>query len=260
VLDYAQGAAVVGPLEAIHGRVEHAFDVDLYLFEIFAPAEFSAAAIQLETGAPNLQLFLFNQLGQGVVASDNALHSQLPEIPTGTLRGRRPGVYLLGVSPANDDPVGALGKIFPDVETGISEPTGLARFDALLDWTRDLRAVGGDYAIVLTGAAGVLEPAAGDYNLDGTVNLADYTLWRDTLGAMGPGLAADGDGSETVDTADYAIWKTNFGMTAPLESQQVTIPEPTALALFVLCAAVASCQPLHSAFTSNAKKYSWSRR
>ena len=33
----------------------------------------------------------------------------------------------------------------------------------------------------------------GDYNANGVVDAADYTVWRDSLGQTGMGLAADGD-------------------------------------------------------------------
>jgi hypothetical protein len=74
----------------------------------------------------------------------------------------------------------------------------------------------------------------GDYNNDGTVNMADYTVWRDTLGATGVGLPADGDGSGTVDAIDYGIWKTNFGISAGAvfaALEYAAVPEPPALLL-----------------------------
>jgi hypothetical protein len=58
----------------------------------------------------------------------------------------------------------------------------------------------------------------GDYNQDGVVNLGDYTVWRDTLGAyVLPYDGADGDGSGVVDADDYEVWKARFGM-APAAS------------------------------------------
>ena len=54
--------------------------------------------------------------------------------------------------------------------------------------------------------------APGDYNHNGTVDAADYTKWRDTLGSsVAKGSGADADGSQTIDTPDYNIWKANFG-------------------------------------------------
>ena len=46
----------------------------------------------------------------------------------------------------------------------------------------------------------------GDYNHNGTVDAADYVVWRHTLGQSGTSLAADGDGSGTIDQADYDEW------------------------------------------------------
>jgi len=56
--------------------------------------------------------------------------------------------------------------------------------------------------------------AQGDYNRNGIVDAADYTVWRNNLG-MTPATFADGDGSGNgvVDGADYTIWKQNFGAT-----------------------------------------------
>jgi hypothetical protein len=58
-------------------------------------------------------------------------------------------------------------------------------------------------------------PIAGDYNLNGIVDAADYTVWRDSLGKTGASLAANGDNTggsaNVVDAADLAIWKANFG-------------------------------------------------
>ncbi|MCO6044107.1 hypothetical protein NG895_09315 [Aeoliella sp. ICT_H6.2] len=54
----------------------------------------------------------------------------------------------------------------------------------------------------------------GDYNEDGSVDLADYTVWRNTLGSTS-NLAADGDHNGVVDVGDYQLWKDNIGATAP---------------------------------------------
>ena len=53
----------------------------------------------------------------------------------------------------------------------------------------------------------------GDFNLDGRVNAADYTVWRNSLGSSS--LAADASGNGFVDQADYNLWKANFGAVAP---------------------------------------------
>jgi hypothetical protein len=50
----------------------------------------------------------------------------------------------------------------------------------------------------------------GDYNNDGAVGAADYTVWRDTLGST-TDLRADGNGDLMVNQLDYDIWKDKFG-------------------------------------------------
>jgi hypothetical protein len=57
-------------------------------------------------------------------------------------------------------------------------------------------------------------PLPGDYNFNGTVDAADYTVWRNTLGSMND-LRADGDGDGTVQPADYGFWKSRFGQSLP---------------------------------------------
>jgi hypothetical protein len=58
---------------------------------------------------------------------------------------------------------------------------------------------------------------AGDYNGNGVVDAADYTLWRDTPGgSVSAATGADGNGDGMVDALDYSVWKTNFGQTLPI--------------------------------------------
>lgn len=52
----------------------------------------------------------------------------------------------------------------------------------------------------------------GDFNGDKSVNLVDYTIWRDNLGADSEvSLGNAGDGTAGVDSGDYVLWKANFG-------------------------------------------------
>jgi enediyne biosynthesis protein E4 len=67
---------------------------------------------------------------------------------------------------------------------------------------------------------------AGDYNQDGVVNAADYTLYRDRVGS---GVALATDSTAGVAGDDYARWLANFGASAPSESSAV--PEPGTLIL-----------------------------
>ncbi len=90
--------------------------------------------------------------------------------------------------------------------------------------------------LVVKAALASITPLAGDYNEDGVVDAADYTVWRDSFGQSGSGLAADGDGSGTIDDGDYTIWKTHFGETAGAGSLTGTaaVPEPTGFVLLMI--------------------------
>ena len=92
---------------------------------------------------------------------------------------------------------------------------------------------------------------AGDYNHDGLVDAADYTVWRDSLGETGFDLSADGNGDHVVDINDYNMWKTNFGhhdgsgaggaIDAGADASIVSpAPEPPSLALAIILLAAPS--------------------
>jgi hypothetical protein len=77
---------------------------------------------------------------------------------------------------------------------------------------------------------------AGDYNADGKVDAADYTVWRDNLGA--PTEAAinnNGDGGG-ISPSDYAYWKARFGTMAGSGGGSLgaaAVPEPATLCLLL---------------------------
>jgi hypothetical protein len=54
---------------------------------------------------------------------------------------------------------------------------------------------------------------AGDYNLDGRVDAADFPVWKETEGST-TDLRADGNGDGRVDAADHELWKAHFGTSA----------------------------------------------
>jgi hypothetical protein len=81
----------------------------------------------------------------------------------------------------------------------------------------------------------------GDFNADGVVDAADYTVWRDNLGAADESaLNGAGDGINGVDANDYALWRSQFGTTATLALGAATaVPEPTGVVLALLFGAAA---------------------
>ncbi|TWT37420.1 PEP-CTERM motif protein [Posidoniimonas corsicana] len=74
----------------------------------------------------------------------------------------------------------------------------------------------------------------GDYNGDGTVDAADYTVWRDTLGdSVTAGEGADGNNNGVIDTGDYDEWVANYGATSAAPSAAAAAPEPATLGLLL---------------------------
>lgn len=68
----------------------------------------------------------------------------------------------------------------------------------------------------------------GDYNGNGTVDAADYVLWRN-----GGPLQNEVDTPGTVNAADYTAWRARFGNTAGSGALlSGAIPEPVSLSLF----------------------------
>ncbi len=92
-------------------------------------------------------------------------------------------------------------------------------------------------------AVGPLDAAlAGDYNEDGTVNLADYTVWRDNLNGsiVLPGEDPNASTPGLVDQEDYDFWKTNFGNPGAAASlASAAVPEPSSFLLMSLPAILA---------------------
>jgi hypothetical protein len=89
---------------------------------------------------------------------------------------------------------------------------------------------------------------AGDFNVDGVVDAADYTLWRDHLGDPNEASINNlGDGQNGVDDADYAVWKQHFGESANGGSGGFTgaVPEPaTVLLLLQILLALAASRSI----------------
>lgn len=101
----------------------------------------------------------------------------------------------------------------------------------------------------IAGASGIaiwseaVTPVLGDYNHNGTVDAADYTVWRNSFGQVGTGLDADGNGNDEIDEGDYAVWKMHFGESSgggSAAKASAAVPEPTA-AVLIFWGAIAIC-------------------
>ena len=110
-------------------------------------------------------------------------------------------------------------------------------FDGQID---DLRIYG--FALDASQITDLLQ--VGDYNGDGVVDAADYTVWRDTRGST-TDLRANGDNTGAsaglIDEADYLVWKAHFGQTYGSGAGAMAtavVPEPGTLAMWLLGVAV----------------------
>jgi hypothetical protein len=94
-----------------------------------------------------------------------------------------------------------------------------------------------------------LDLLPGDYDLDNDVDIDDYNKWSSTFGSIAE-LVADGNLNGVVDAADYTIWRDHLHVSSGA-SASVLIPEPKSAALFVLgvvsimCRFICQRQSLH---------------
>ena len=106
--------------------------------------------------------------------------------------------------------------------TGSFDSVQLPALSAGLTWNTSDLLTTGEISVTLMG----------DFNNDGSVDAADYTIWRDELGQTGITLAADANLDGVVDQDDYNLWSTNYG-TQIQASASVAIPEPTSALMLV---------------------------
>ncbi|WP_428304331.1 hypothetical protein [Lacipirellula sp.] len=69
--------------------------------------------------------------------------------------------------------------------------------------------------------------AAGDYDLSGRVDGADFLAWQRSLGSpvAVAGAGADGNSNGIVDAGDLAVWRSHFGLVGN-ETAAASVPEP----------------------------------
>lgn len=69
-----------------------------------------------------------------------------------------------------------------------------------------------------------------DYNNDGRVDAADYTVWRNGVGQPAGWLSNDVDGGP-IGEAQYQTWVANYGKTIELAAPGTSVPEPGCVAI-----------------------------
>jgi Concanavalin A-like lectin/glucanases superfamily len=75
----------------------------------------------------------------------------------------------------------------------------------------------------------------GDYNENGVVDAADYTVWRDHLGQMFNLPNRDLANGGAISTADYTSWKTRFGNPGSGGLAELSsVPEPAVVVLLMV--------------------------
>ena len=106
-------------------------------------------------------------------------------------------------------------------------------------------AAAGSFSLLVGSTSVVLQAIMagqpGDYNQDGTVNTADYTVWRNNLGSL---TSLPNDDSDGVGPDDYDRWKDHFGESAGSGSlANSAVPEPGAMALVAVAVVIGGyCQ------------------
>jgi pectate lyase len=186
-----------------------------------------------------------NSLGATSVLGDLTLNSGVLEIEVGGIGdGKHDLLYVGGVAnlggtlrvvpidlgggvyvPQLNDQIGFMATA--EGTAGAFDNFDLPALAAGLEW----KFMPGDVLSYLTVVEAVT--LAGDYNDDGTVDAADYTVWRDRLGSSGP-LLNETASPGTVDELDYNAWKANFGATGGTGASGRTnnsVPEPAMCAL-----------------------------
>ena len=107
-----------------------------------------------------------------------------------------------------------------------------------LHWEGQVGWTGGRVELSEIEGADLIPLAPGDYNGNGTVDAADFIIWRKAFGQsnLSPlGFLADGDGDGQVDEDDYNLWRANYGETTILGPRSAAgVPEPSTWLMLVV--------------------------
>ena len=95
----------------------------------------------------------------------------------------------------------------------------------------DRAPIGNGNGLLLTLDGQLIGGVLGDYNANGTVDAADYVLWRN-------GGPLQNDPTAGVQAADYDFWRSRFGATtgasATVGTVPLAIPEPSSIGLLAI--------------------------
>jgi hypothetical protein len=102
----------------------------------------------------------------------------------------------------------------------------------VLEWGTEFGGGNPDAKLVRVEFVGNRPSLNGDYNRNGSVDAADYVVWRKTVGTTAD-LSADGNGDRVIDATDHSYWRAKFGASqeAPEPAQAAAAAMPGALAI-----------------------------
>ena len=159
----AQAVGTPGPIDVILGNLDSLTDVDMYLFMIVDPLNFSARTIETGFSITDPQLFLFNASGLGVYMNDDG-NGVAPQSfleagdPLGPLSA---GIHYLAIGWWNNEPASFLGLVF-EQGVGTNGPDPIGGAAPVFAWNDDVTGridLPTLYQIELTGVVGIPEPA-----------------------------------------------------------------------------------------------------
>jgi hypothetical protein len=129
---FSQAAGVLPLLTTITGSIGNSTDADMFAITISQAGTFSATTVGRPGTLDDTQLFFFRFPGVGVAANDDSaftLRSTIPSTPV------TPGLYFLGISGFDVDPVSLGGLIFPSSPFGsVFGPSGPGGGSAITGW------------------------------------------------------------------------------------------------------------------------------
>jgi hypothetical protein len=139
-------------------------------------------------------------------------------------------------------------RLYIDPPTGQAEPLSAAATLNLFDFgTVDTIGLSGPGAFgfdelrIGTAWLDVAPKLSGDYNANGTVDAADYIVWRNSVGSMSD-FRADGTGprgtpDQVIDDLDYNFWKQRYHETresGTMMGYSQIVPEPATHVLMLI--------------------------